>query len=218
MKENLEKIIDEIADMIMQIQYLKTDIIFLSDKDQSYFSEVVENSRFLNRAYWNSIKLLIIDLNKLINPNEDFSFQKALNFAFSNRKRIDWAKEITANEIKELQVRITEIEKTHLIKIQNLRNKFYAHNDKKKNEFNTSFSLKEIWEINDELQLIFNRLHWHLRKQMFPISEYATNPEEIIKLYKYKKIKRFVTEELVKNELSNDLKIVQKIILGNEPA
>jgi len=29
---------------------------------------------FLNRVYWNSIKLFIIDLNKLINPNEDFGF------------------------------------------------------------------------------------------------------------------------------------------------
>lgn len=218
MKEKFEKIIDEIADMILQIQYLKTDINYLSDKKQPYFSEVVESSQFLHRAYWNSIKLLIIDLNKLINPNEDFSLQKALNFVLSNRKKIEWENEISIEEIKDLQVRITTIENNHLTKIQNLRNKFYAHNDKKKYDFNIPISLKECWEINEELQLIFNKLHWHLRRQMFPITEYAPKPEEIIKLYRYKKIKKYVLEELVKNELSTDLKNVQKIILGNEPA
>ena len=103
MKEQFEKIIDEIADMIMHIQDLKTDISYLSDKTQPYFSEVVEDSRFLHRSFWNSIKLLIIDLNKLVNPKEDFSFQKALNYVLSNRKNIEWEKEITVDEIKDLQ-------------------------------------------------------------------------------------------------------------------
>ena len=218
MTEKFEKIIDEIADMIMQIQYLKTDITYLSDKSQPYFSEVVENSRFLHRTYWNSIKLLIIDLNKLINPEEDFSFQKALNFVLSNRKNIDWENEITLDQIIDLQNKIINIEKNYLEKIKNLRNKVYAHNDRKKEHLNLPISLQECWEINEELQMVFNRLHWHLRKQMFPISEYAPKPEEIIRLQKYREIKTYVFKSRAENNVSTDIENIQKIILSKKPA
>lgn len=216
MKEQFEKIIDEIGDMIMQIQYLQTDIEYLTDTTQPYFSEVVEDSQFLHRYYLNSIRLLIIDFNKLINPKEDFSFQKALNFVLSNRKNIEWEKEITVDEIRDLQNRMLNIEKNHLDKIENLRNKFYAHNDKRKNDFNLPISLEECWVINKELQSIFNRLHWHLRKEMFSISEYAPKPEEIIRLHRYKEINKYVFKCFAENTVSSDIENIYKIILGKD--
>jgi hypothetical protein len=49
---------------------------------------------------------------------------------------------------------------------------------------------------------------------MFPITEYAFEPEEIIKLYRYKKIKKYLLKILTENELSTDLENLHKIILG----
>ncbi|MGB1211077.1 MAG: hypothetical protein ACPG41_06610, partial [Lacinutrix venerupis] len=128
--KNLENKLNEIRDTIIELQRLKTDIKFISNKEAEYFSEVVEHSAFFYRTYRNSIKLFVIDICKLLNPNEDFSLIKTLNYILSNRNRIEWRRELTAKRIKELITEIDNLNSEQLENFKNLRDKHYAHNDK----------------------------------------------------------------------------------------
>ncbi|MCT8341218.1 hypothetical protein MG296_14220 [Flavobacteriaceae bacterium TK19130] len=216
MTEHFEKILDEIADTLLDIQKLKSDIQFISDKESEYFAPVIEKSNFFHRVYWNSVKLLIIDLYKLINPDEDYSINRALNYALSNRKRIDWRREIDLERIIELKGIASEMTEAYLNKLKNLRNKFYAHNakDKFKAKYNTKPTLEECWLMNEKAQIIFNVLNLHLRNQQFLISEFSKDPFEIIQVFRFKMIEEFILSKQESNLNELDYYHLRDLIRG----
>ncbi|WP_117884633.1 AbiU2 domain-containing protein [Aureibaculum luteum] len=127
--QTLENKLTEIRDTLIELERLKTDIRFISNKETEYFNKIVEKSAFFYRIYRNSIKLFVIDICKLMNPNEDFSLLKTLNFIQSNRKRIEWKRELKSDRINELIFKIEILNSEHLESFKNLRDKHYAHND-----------------------------------------------------------------------------------------
>jgi hypothetical protein len=214
----LENKLNETRDTLIELERLKTDIRFISNKEAKYFSEIIEKSAFFYRIYRNSIKLFVIDICKLMNSNEDFSLLKTLNFIQSNRKRIVWKKELKADRINELILKIEILNSEHLESFKNLRDKHYAHNDKKKFNLEYNVTLKKCWETLFRIQEIFIELSLCLTNEQYIFSILTTEPNEIISLLKYKKIKETLMTELKKGPDLGKLQMVRDITLGKKPA
>jgi hypothetical protein len=216
--EILENKLNEIRDTLIELERLKTDIRFISNKETEYFSEIVEKSAFFYRIYRNSIKLFVIDICKLLNPNEDFSLLKTLNYIQSNRKRIEWKRELKADRINELILEIENLNSEHLESFKNLRDKHYAHNDKKKFDLEYNVTLKKCWETLLIVQEIFIELSLSLLNEQYIFSILTKEPYEIISLLKYKRINEMVLTELKKGADIGNLQKVRDITLGKKPA
>lgn len=213
----LENKLNEIRDTLIDLERLKTDIRFISNKESKYFSKVVEKSAFFHRTYRNSIKLFVIDIYKLLNPNEDFSLIKTLDSILSNRKRIEWKRELPAERIKELKSKIEILNYENLESFKKLRNKHYAHNDKNKFDLEYSVTLKKCWETLSIVQEIFIELNLCLLNEQYMFSILSQEPYEIVSLLKYKQIKEMILKELINEPDIGKLQMVRDIMLGKEP-
>lgn len=212
--QNLNNRLNEILDILIELERLKTDIRFISDKDAEYFHEVVEKSAFFYRVYNNSIKLFVIDICKLLNPNEDFSLIKTLNYILSNRKRIEWKRELTVDRITELLIKVEILNSENFKSFKNLRDKHYAHNDKEKNYLGYNLTLKKCWEALNIIQEIFIELKLCLSNEQYMFSLWAEEPYELVSLLKYKHIKKMLLIELKKSSDLGRLQQVRDITLG----
>ena len=216
--KNLENRLNEIRDTLIELERLKTDIKFISNQEAEYFSEVVEHSAFLYRTYRNSIKLFIIDICKLLNPNEDFSLSKTLNYILSNRNRIEWKRELTPKRIKELIGKIDNLNLEQLENFKNLRDKHYAHNDKKKFDLEYNVTLRKCWQTISIVQEVFIELRLCLLNEQYIFSILSKEPFEIVYLLKYKRINKLLLTELKNSPDIGKLQMVRNITLGKKPA
>jgi len=214
--QNFKNKLSEIRDTLIGLERLKTDIKFISNKETEYFSQIVEKSDFFYRIYRNSIKLFVIDICKLLNPNEDFSLIKTLNYILSNRKRIDWKRVLTASRIAELILKIEILNSEHLESFKNLRDRHYAHNDKNKFDHDYNVTLKKCWESLLVVQEIFIELNLSLLNEQYIFSILTIEPYEIVTLLKYKQINEMLITELRKGPDLGELQKVRDITLGKK--
>jgi hypothetical protein len=215
--EKLNKKIKEIEQILIEIEFLKIDIISISDNKQTYFESVVKNSQFLYRTYRNSIKLVIIDLNKLILKREDSNFQSMLDYSLINFKTIEWKHQFNIEEIKTLKREINQLAESKEIEIvQNLRDKFYAHSDKNKDKFEQSLKLVKLWDIISILKKIFDFVNFKLNNRKNPYNQIKP-PIELYTLDKYSKIKELMFRELRKGSDLGELQRIRNIMF-DKPA
>lgn len=109
--------------LLIDLELLKSDIKHLSNREEEYFNIAVNKSKFLYKTYFNSVKLLVIDIHKILNPNENFSLKKTINFAKSNVNKIQWQNQITINDFKEIELQTNDLIERKLEKVKTLRNK-----------------------------------------------------------------------------------------------
>lgn len=210
----LENKLNETRVTLIELERLKTDIKFISNKETEYFSEIVEESAFFYRIYRNSIKLFMIDICKLLNPDEDFSLLRTLNYIQSNKKRIEWKRELKADRINELILKIEILNSKHFESFKNLRDKYYAHNDKKKFDIKYNVTLKKCWETLLINQEIFTELSLCLLNEQYIFSILTKEPNEIISLLKYKRINKLLQSELINGRDLGKLQLVRNITIG----
>tara|TARA_R110002051_G_scaffold107348_1_gene180252 strand:- start:67 stop:735 length:669 start_codon:yes stop_codon:yes gene_type:complete len=209
--------IDFYRNSLVYLEYLKNDIIYISNRKEDYFKEVVYNSNFFARVYKNSIKLFVIELFKILgnSKNEHYSIQLFLNNIIKNYNEYDWLTKPEIEEIIQFRNKISSISKSDdFKKIKNLRNKYYAHSDSARNDFETNIPFQKLWEILDEIQKIFCYLNLHLNKEQFIFSLVEKEISEIKVLQKHKKIRKYVYQELRKSPNIGKLQEVRNIMLN----
>ena len=210
--EKLNNKLKEIRDILIELENLKIDIIAISNKEEKYFDSVSNKSTFFNRIYWNSIKLFIIDIHKLVNDKEHYSLNSVLNFAISNWKHISWKHEMSYEKLVHVKSQIESLVKEDLQSVKDLRDKYYAHNDKDKNKFKVSLNLKKCWQILGTIQDIYNQIGYNLNNETWMFNLYAQPPKELLISYKYNLIKHMYFEEIVKYPDDGTLIQLRKII------
>ena len=214
--ENLENRLNEIRDILIELESLKTEIRFISNKEEDYFQYAVEQSSFFYRVYRNSIRLFVIDICKLLIPDEHFSITKTIDYALSNRKRINWYREIKIDRLKILKEKVEKLNLEQLKNFEILRNKYYAHNDKNKYDFESKVTLSNCWESLETIQGIFNELSLGLQNKEFRFETFGKEPQEIISISRYRQIKEYVLSELRKSPHIGKLQEVRDITLGKK--
>jgi AbiU2 len=216
--KELETRLDEIRDTLIRLEFLRSDINFISNKNSDYFKLAIEKSSFFYRVYQNSIRLFVIEIYKLLNPNEHFSCSKTLNFILSNRNQIVWKKDLPKKKIKELISSISNLDVDYIKNLKNLRDKHLTHSDKDKFEYETTISLIDSWETLEMLQNIFVQLNLHLLDKQYIFSLMCLEPGEFSAIARYRKIKNLVLAELMKGADIGKLQKVRDITLGKRPA
>lgn len=102
--------------------------------------------------------VIILELYKLFSPNEDYSLPKLINTMIVNHSEIPWYKKI---EISELNIMLQDLEVNKsqdiLDKLKVVRDKYYAHLDKKKTRPN--LSIDELKQILVTAEDIFSKIY-----------------------------------------------------------
>ncbi|MHA6248105.1 AbiU2 domain-containing protein [Pontibacter sp. CAU 1760] len=214
---NFEKKLNEISQILRDLEKLKKDIIFISDQESEYFVNAVENSDFLYRVYRNSIKLFVIDVCKLLHPNEHFSLAKTLAFAITERRRICWHRETSIEQLETLKEKVNNLNKEQLESFKTLRDKYYAHNDKAKHEHESKVTLSNCWKTLIILQDIYNELSLRFSNCQIAFESCGRTPNEIIAVSRFREIATFISNERRKSPNIGKLENIRDIILGKRP-
>ncbi len=138
----LNEKIDFYRNSLVYLEYLKNDIIYISNRKEDYFKEIVYGSSFFGRSYKNSIKLFVLELYKILENKEHYNLQSFLNSIIYN----NWYTEPDMNIIIQFRNRVSAISKSEdYKKVKNLRNKYYAHSDSNRNDFETNVPFIKLW-------------------------------------------------------------------------
>ncbi len=61
----------EIRNILLEMEFLKKDILAIHNPEEEYFEKMIKKSRFFYRLYLNYTKLFVIHCHKLIDKKED---------------------------------------------------------------------------------------------------------------------------------------------------
>jgi hypothetical protein len=208
----LETKLLEIRNLLLELEFLKNDILMLSDESQEYVELLVKKSKFLYRLYLNYMKLITIDLYKLIDQKESYNVYSLINFCKTNISKIQWSREITLAELNQLESQVNSVSQ-HFETICLLRNKLYAHNDKNKSKFEYKITLDDFWLVIKVLQDVFSKLNLRFDNNQWIFSIQYNRPQEIKNAFKYKKTVELYFEHAVA-QTDLDIKKFRKIMLS----
>ncbi|APZ46118.1 hypothetical protein BW723_07320 [Polaribacter reichenbachii] len=215
----LDEKMDFYRNSLIYLEYLKNDIIFISNRKEDYFKEIVYSSSFFERSYKNSIKLFVLELYKILENKEHYNLQSFLNNIINNKDEYNnWYTEPDINIMIQFRNKVSAISKSEdYKKIKNLRNKYYAHSDSNRDNFKTDVPFHKLWIILDEIQKIFCYLNLHLNKEQFIFSLVEKEIREIKLLQKHKRINKYVNSELRKSPDIGKLQEIRNIMLNKTP-
>jgi len=204
--------LDEILVVLLELDSLKKDILNIHNEKEEYFENMIKKSKFFYRLYLNYTKLFIIDSHKLIGKNEDFNLLNLINYCQTNIEKIEWHNRINYEDLNKLKTKF-ELVSIHFNTVNLLRNKVYAHNDKKKYDFKYPITLKDFWEILEAMQFIFKEIASHFNNTDWHFEILYTEPIEIKNAYKYSKIKDLYFDVMKSDQTNIDFNDLRKIII-----
>ena len=207
----LKERLSEIRDTLLELEFIKKDIKTLTNSTKEDRKETLQESRFFYRLHRNYIRLFIIDIFKLIGKKEDHNIQKLIEFCKINLKKIEWFNPISLEKLNSLTDKLSNISEK-FEQIEGLRNKYYAHNDKKKNSFTYQLSFMELSEILEGLQNIFSELNVEFDNHQWLFDIQYTSPDIMHNLNKYKQLRKLTLKEYGENKSSIETKTLLDII------
>jgi hypothetical protein len=212
----IEDKLKETMMLFFELEYLKSDLTSISNKDSKYFKVIVENSPSFYRIYRQCFKLFVIELAKIVDSKEHFSLLKLVDYIISNRKNIIWKNsEIEISRLKFIREEIKKIEDTHLDDIKTLRDKFYAHTDKDRHKVESVFSQQIGFEILEKLKKYFEEIALKLNNQHISFSSAKSSlTNEMVLLNRYKLIQNFILTNIKERGNIGELQHVRDIMLG----
>lgn len=183
---------NELETKLIYLQQYLNYINYISDKTSKYFKSVVESSNFLNISYINARKLLIIDLNKLLNHKENNNLVSFLNSLLKNYSNLNWSQPIELRELRYLKKELQDIIKSDLYaNIKNFRDKFYAHDDPDKLKFSATISMDDIENLVKKLHHIYNKINYRLSNETIKF-DYKENYGELQNLKKFDNLRKYI--------------------------
>lgn len=213
---SIQKKINEILNIILELEYLKGDLLSISNTDAFYYKSVTKSSESFTRIYWNSYKLFVIELAKLLDSKEQFCLLSLINYLLSNDKEIIWKRDFDKSKLIEYHNEIKKLESEDFKHIKILRDKFYAHTDKNRNNLlPIPYSFDVGCKLLKRLREIFQDIILHLenRKIMFDLI-IPNLTYELILIHRYNKIKELIFEKIKTNSNLEELQEIINILLG----
>ncbi len=213
---NLQKKVKEILNIILEIEYLKADLLSISNSDTSYYKSVITSSESFTRIYRNSYKLFVIELAKLLDSKEHFCLLSLVNYLLTNEKEIEWKRDFEKSKLIVYRDEILKLEKENLKSIKTLRDKFYAHTDKnRRDHLPVPYSFQKGCEILKQLREIFEDIIFHLNNQKIMFDHIlSTLTGEMVILYRYKQIRELIFEKLKESPNLGELQQIRDITIG----
>lgn len=154
MNKTIKDIFEQLKNDLLNLEMLKYDIKYFYEASEDIKSVVFMKYNVVQRVQIVKIRALVIGLSRILNPREDYSFFSLIKMMKKSAKyKTEEEKLISINR------QLTELEKSsEYKKIKTLRNKFYAHLDFKRKDFDVSISYGAIVAFLTPIEKIFNRL------------------------------------------------------------
>lgn len=209
--EILKHKLDEIRDILVELEFLKKDILSIHNTEEEYFEKMIKKSKFFYRLYLNYTKPFVIDCHKLIGQKEHYNILNLINFSQSNIRTIGWHHSIDISLIEKLKDKYYKTEE-HFNTITLLRNKVYAHNDRNKSELKFSITLKDFWTVLSSLQEIFGEIHFHFDNTDWRFDKLYQKPVEIKQAYKFLKIRNLYYDSFISDTVEFSIAEIKNII------
>ena len=212
----IEDKLKETMMLFFELEYLKSDLTSISNKDSKYFKVVVENSHSFYRIYRQCFKLFVIELAKVVDSKEHFSLLRLVDYIISNRNKIIWKNsEIELSRLKFIREEIKKIEDEYLDDIKTLRDKFYAHTDKDRHKVELVFTQQIGFEILEKLRNYFEEIALKLNNQHIVFSSAKSSfTNEMVLLHRYKLIQKLIMTIIKERGNIGELQLIRDIILG----
>src|SRR5690606_886721 len=207
----LKQRLEEIRNTLLELEFIKKDIKTLINSNEEHRKGTLSESRFFTRLYLNYTRLFVIDIFKLTGKKEDHNIQKLLDFCKISIRKIEWYNSISLEKLNSLSDRLTAIS-VKFEQIEGLRNKYYAHNDKKKYSFPYELSLTDLWDVLEGLQNIFSEINVEFDNHQWFFDIQYNSPTILQNLSKYNKIRKLTLKEYGENKSSVETKKLLEII------
>ncbi len=192
----------ELETKLINLQHYLNYINYINDQTSKYFKSVVESSKFFSVSYINARKLLIIDLNKILNHKENNNLVTYINSLLQNYSNLTWAHPIDFSELRILKKELQEILKSDLfLNIKVFRDKFYVHDDPKKMEFKAKFKMDDIENLIKKLHHIYKQVNYRLKGENFSF-EYNDYYNELQKLNTFNDLRDIIYESYINQKES----------------
>ncbi len=201
-KERLE----DIFNRIISLHLLEEDLKYIANMEAPHFEAVVAKSHFFFRMKESILRRIVLELCMLLKQSEDLNIPSFLANLANSHKKYSWKSKIELRVIQELQSQLQGIVVSEQFgKIVILRDKFYAHADKNRNQIEFKLPHAEVWLIISKLKNIHDVLnssffntttHWSF-------SKVNMGHHVLESLFKYYKIRELVWEEEKTNSVNN---------------
>jgi hypothetical protein len=198
-----------IKNIVLTVTLLLGDIRFFKSGNEKE-NIIINEYKFLWRTYSSLYINLILDLNKLFDDNESYSFNKLFNKISNNFSRIEWVKKTEPTFIDDMKFELIKIKKSDIInKIKTARDKYYAHLDNKRPP-NIYINLDDLENLLKISQGFINRIYGPLEalSQSFYFEQSDIGHEMISDLYKYNGIRHHIYKEMEEDEEYSIRKII----------
>lgn len=210
-EEELQKYFDNLYEQIKVINLLSEDLLYLFPTEDKYHQDIF-HSKLLYRLI-ESLKVnFALRLSIFLDKDEDFNLVSFMRRILIERKKSNWYENISQHELHEIQKQINAIiESNEFQTIKYMRNKVYAHFDKKAEESNLHTSQDKVAEVISSLKSIMTTLgskifrtnysmefmHWDIDHTLLSIlSNYHEVCDNFLNLSRDEKVKNVSINEL----------------------
>ncbi len=214
MTDDLHQKFEAIRKKFIELNMLKDQINYISNQTGPH-RHIVENSSLLWLARTTAIRLLVIDICKLLKREEANNISSLLGHLNSTYRKIEWKHPISQKRLHQSEVKISDIYKSEdFQKIKIARDRYIAHDDSKKSNYNSMIDLKMLFTMISEIEAEFNIVTYHLFDTTYIYPD-TGNKKEIQNLYNYHCIRNLVADNMDNENHSKGFKAICKIFLPN---
>lgn len=189
---------------LLELLGIEEDIKYINNPNEEYFNSVVLKSSFVYRLYERSLRILVIEICKLLDPREGrnfISFSRNLNNEYKN---INWKNPIEKSRLLEIQRELENYADSDVfLRIKNSRDKHYVHDDSNKHVFEMNTQFDDIWNLLFNLRNICNELNYALYNttMYYKFSIKASELQALSSYYNFSKYLRNLIREDRGNEI-----------------
>lgn len=198
---------DEIRQILCRCEQLKGDITGLGGSYVKSYRSIFKGGEFLSRIRMYLFQIYVIQLCMILNSKEHHSLAVLIRTLLKDPS-VKWDNSNAKLKMENALARIEVLESTHITTLRTLRDKFWAHRDRQRNNHTVSLSYEVGWLILDELKQIFNIVNiqvWQTETRFDILSN--REPIELAHLARYGKMYQRLQPERLRpaNDLTTDL-------------
>jgi hypothetical protein len=198
---------NEISQILCRCEQLKGDICSLSGEHVKTYKSVFKGGEFLPRIRTYLFQTFVIQLCMILHCKEHHSLATLIRKLLEDSS-LKWADENSKHKMEDALARIETLESVHINTLRTLRDKFWAHRDRQRNNHAVSFTYNTAWLILEEMKQIYNIVNMQIlqTETRFDVLS-SREPIELAHLARYSKMYERLRPEMLRpaDDLSLDL-------------
>lgn len=198
---------NEIKQILGRCEQLKGDICSLSGIYVKTYKSVFKGGEFLPRIRMYLFQIFVIQVCMILYSEEHHSLGTLIRKLLADPS-LKWPDDNLKHEVADALVRINALESTHIKNLRTLRDKFWAHRDRLRNNHPASLTYDTAWSILEEMKEVFNILSKQLLRTETRFDNLSSSePIELAHLARYSKMYERLKPEQLRpaDELTLDL-------------